>query len=143
MKSPDVDEEANRLALIACQVHGGKTVSVTVREEIRLALTAERSVLAEKEQSLKNCENHLSYCKNNHEDEINVTTHQRNILREKVLAQAQVIVKLREALELAIPHIQFLIARNPQHEEPHKTLNSITEALAITAESEGKEKEKV
>lgn len=35
----------------------------------------------------------------------------------------------REALKLALPHVQFLIARNPQHEEPHKALKAINEAL--------------
>lgn len=88
------------------------------RAWIPLLLDAEKqlAVLLKENTELKsgccNCEYHL--------------TKKSNEKIEALDAQAEA---LEEALESAIPHIQFLIARNPQHEEPHKTMRLIEDAL--------------
>ncbi len=53
--------------------------------------------------------------------------------KDKEIAELQkTVAVMREALKLARPHVAFLIARNPQHEEPHKAIQAIDEALSLS-----------
>lgn len=54
----DFEKESERLALIACQIHGERIISVTVQEEIRTALKQ-----ADREASLRGYNQHVDEMK--------------------------------------------------------------------------------